>query len=174
MEIIMSDLSNYRIGGNNVVRTAIICVDAQKEFLSNEELSELTRKLTNLIRPERDLISTIFLNESDSSWCKVMNWRKCFNSILPDGLRNISNYIIEKTTYTLDVSLLPNYTRVYLCGAELDGCILSTAFKLWDAGVNFKIVEDLCYCKPAYVESAKQIIMHVFGNDIFINSGEIM
>ena len=50
-----------RIGGNNVMRTAIICVDAQKEFLSNEALSELTRKLTNLIRPERDLISTIFL-----------------------------------------------------------------------------------------------------------------
>lgn len=48
------------------MRTAIICIDAQKEFLSNEELSELTRKLTKLIIPERDLISPIFLNESSS------------------------------------------------------------------------------------------------------------
>lgn len=156
------------------MRTAIICIDAQKEFLSEEELSGLTRKLTDLIKHERDLVSTVFLNESNSSWCKFMDWKKCFASTLPDELKDISDYVIEKTTYALDVSLLPNYTSVYLCGAELDGCVLATAFKLWDAGVNFKIVEDLCYCKPAYIESAKQIIMHVFGNDIFINSEEIM
>lgn len=83
-----------------------------------------------------------------------MDWKKCFVSTLPDELKIISNYVIEKTTYALDVSLLPNYTRVYLCG------------------VNFKIVEDLCYCKPAYVESAKKVIMHVFGNGIFLNSKE--
>ena len=153
---------------------AILCIDAQKEFMSDEFLSSLTEKLRILDGSGHVIIATLFCNPLESSWRKYMNWNECSNVELPEDIKKLSHYDITKYGYSLQIQDIPFMDVLYLCGAELDGCILATAFTLWDAGRRFKIVEDMCYCKPAYLESAKQIIMHVFGNDIFIQSDVIV
>lgn len=153
---------------------AILCIDAQKEFMSDEFLSSLTEKLRVLEERGQVSIATLFRNPLGSSWRKYMNWNECSNVKLPEGIKRLSHYATVKHGYSIQREAIPKYDILYLCGAELDGCILATAFTLWDAGRRFKIVEDMCYCKPAYLESAKQIIMHVFGNDIFIQSEAIV
>ena len=64
-----------------------------------------------------------------------------------------NNYnVIEKSTYTAYNDELKNYINInnieniYLCGIDIECCVLVTALNLFENGYNVFVLKDYVYC----------------------------
>jgi len=62
------------------------------------------------------------------------------------------NLVIDKSIYTAFNKELITYiskyniTEIYLCGINIECCVLKTAFDLFENGYQVYILKDLCAC----------------------------
>jgi len=156
-------------------KCALVVVDVQNYFI-NEHTSNIPQKISNFISEHGNefnfILFTKFVNRENSNFVKLMNWRECMSSpdidISPELSRFIekSNVFI-KNSYSAFKSkkfsefLKKNEIRkIFLCGVDIDACILATAFDAFDLGYDVKILKNLCgsHYGKKFHESALQII----------------
>ena len=131
-------------------KNLLIVIDVQKNFI-NENTEFLIDKIYQLLNSHKfdDVVFTKFINEQDSPFYKVLNWKGCMSKEDQKIVLDTQNYKVwEKRTYTAVTHELINYIKenkiatIYLCGIDTDACVLKTALDLFDMGYNVKIIEN--------------------------------
>lgn len=89
--------------------------------------------------------------------------------------RKNNSYVLHKSSYGLDpndIELLKakDVKEIYLCGTDVDACILAIAFQLFDSGIKPILVWDAVgsSSKTDFKESLKPLFQRNFGNDSII------
>ncbi len=154
-------------------KTAIIILDMQNCFITQKTKPLIAKIKKHLETNNYDLILfSKFINVENSNFIKKVKWHKCKTSPETDIVKELSeiatkNHIVEKNTYSLFKSkpftnLLNenNSTKLFLCGLDIDACILASAFEAFDIGYDFEILLELTSssAKSEITSSAQQII----------------
>lgn len=60
-----------------------------------------------------------------------------------------------------------NITNIYLCGIDIECCVLKTAFDLFELGYNVYVLKDYCACTHGIIRknNALKIIKRCIGKD---------
>lgn len=128
----------------------LLIIDLQKAFI-NENTEYLISKIKNILNQYDKIIFTRFINTKDSIFSKELNYYGCIDNeskkiVIDTG----NNTIIDRKFYTAYNKELQDYikyndiTEIYLCGIDIDCCVLKTAFDLFENGYNVFILKDLC------------------------------
>ena len=136
----------------------LLIIDLQKEFKDQYGMYEKTVNYCTKHYDEYDIVlPTLFCNNYDinANFRDKLNWTGCENvtsnslAIYPKNSLNsnivcfeskhgyASKQIFEVADKDKDV--------IDIVGCDSDACVLATAFKLWDAGYNFRILTDYIY-----------------------------
>ncbi len=151
---------------------AFVIIDAQKYFI-NDFTKGVPEKIARFA--ERKFDSVIFLkfvNAESSNFSKDLEWKKMFSSpeidIVPE-LENLAkkSVVFSKTSFSafrskefVDFLRENKVDRLYICGFDTDGCVLSTALEAFDLGYAVRVLEDLCasHHGPAFHKNAVTIM----------------
>lgn len=157
----------------------LLIIDLQKNFI-NEETKYCLKKIKKLLECNNyDYVAfTKFINDEDSSFYKILNWKGCMTEEDRQIMVDTKDYkILEKRTYTAFNKELRNYIKdnnidvIYLCGIDTDACVLKTALDLFDNEYNVKVIEN-CTMSHSGQENhdiAIHLLRKLIGNDNVIN-----
>ncbi len=137
-------------------KKALIVVDVQNYFV-NDYTKSIPNKIANFIQSSKfDLVLfTKFVNYKNSNFFKLLNWRKCLcppdTDIHPVLVKFINdNNLFKKASYSIFKSdklvkslKKSNINQIFLCGIDIDACVLSSAFEGFDLGYQVHILKDL-------------------------------
>jgi len=154
-------------------KNALIILDVQNCFITDKTKS-LPKKIKKHIESQKYdfLIFSKFINSENSNFIKKLKWNKCKTSPETNIVSELSefalqNHIFEKNTYSIykskafvDFLSQNQISKLYICGLDLDACILASAFEAFDLGFDFEILYDLSgnSAKINIDDSIKQII----------------
>lgn len=136
---------------------ALLIIDAQKFFI-NRFTKGIQKRIADIIGTCKfDFVLFVkFVNSGDSNFVKFLNWQKMFNppetDIVPELERFVtgSNVFTKPTFSAFKSEALLSFIKknkikkIYLCGFDTDGCILSTALDAFDSGLDVRVLQDLC------------------------------
>jgi len=158
---------------NIMSRIALIILDLQNCFIT-EKTKSLPQKIKEHIETQKYdfIVFSKFINSESSNFVKKLNWNKCKISPETDIVPELSkialqNHIFEKDTYSIfkskefvDFLSQNKISKLFLCGLDLDACVLASIFEAFDLGFDFEILLDLTgsSTKTDIDNSAKQII----------------
>lgn len=153
---------------------ALVVIDVQKYF-AVEKAADLPQKIADYIKDSNydHIVFTLFRNDPSSNFHKILKWYKAVESPgidLHPALGQFSNAdnTFEKLTYSafkvpafLDYLKRLRVTELDICGINIDGCVLATAYEAFDLGYKMRILEYLSSVsseRQDYEDSAKIII----------------
>ena len=137
-------------------KNALIVIDVQNYFV-NEHTKSIPEKIAQFIGKNKFdfLLFTKFVNREGSNYFKLLNWKKCLGSpdtdIHPalEKFVNESN-LFEKASYSIFKSNeFANFikrnqiTKLWLCGIDIDACVLASAFDAFDLNYEVEVLTDL-------------------------------
>lgn len=132
----------------------LLVIDLQKAFI-NRNTRYLIKKIEDEISQNKyhKVVFTRFINTKDSIFVKDLNYYGCIDQESKEIVIDTKdNLVIDKNVYTAFNKELVNYinennvTHIYLCGIDIECCILKTAFDLFEKEYQFYILKDLCAC----------------------------
>lgn len=134
------------------MKKLLLVIDCQKAFI-NSYTEKYIKKINDLIRNSEysNILFTKFKNNNRSPFYNLLKYEKCLND---DDCKIMLDYnnakILEKETYSaVNKELLEyisenNIDEIYLCGFDTDGCVLKTAFDLFENNKKTYILQDYC------------------------------
>ncbi len=155
------------------MKNLLVVIDVQNGFV-NRNTASLPAKIANLIKSDKfDFVAfSKFINKKESNYFKLLGWKKMLRS--PDieihrALREFTNSrnIFEKTSYSifkskkfLDFIKRNNIKKLYLCGIDIDACVLATAFDAFDLGYDVEVLSEysLSHSGKGFDRAALKII----------------
>ncbi|MEL6804250.1 MAG: isochorismatase family cysteine hydrolase [Bacteroidota bacterium] len=160
---------------------ALIVIDVQNYFV-HERAASLPAKIASHIQyGEYDhVLFTAFHNQTESNFHRILNFTDVMKSPAVDIHETLSEYVAAerlfvKDTYSaMKVPALSTYLEthavdtIYLCGINIDGCVLATAFEAFDLGYDITVLENLCSVASVrndYMDAAKLIIYRNLSRD---------
>jgi nicotinamidase-related amidase len=159
------------------MKKALIVIDVQNGFI-NKKTSLLPQKIADLIAKRKfdGIVFTKFVNKKGSNYFKILNWRNMQRSpdtdIHPALASLVKKYgVFQKMTYSVfgNKSLQPflkrkKITRVYLCGIDIDACVLATAFDAFDLGYKVTVLSE--YSKSQGGKNYDRAAQKILGRNI--------
>ena len=156
----------------------LIVVDMQKGFI-NEKNEFLVEKINSLLKNNRFncVYYTRFRNHSECPFKTLLNYDGMMEKDAQEIIvsRKNNSCVLHKSSYGLesnDIELLKakDVKEIYLCGTDVDACILAIAFQLFDSGIKPILVWDAVgsSSKTDFKESLKPLFQRNFGNDSII------
>jgi len=155
------------------MNTALVVIDVQNYFVNNKTKSLPTR-IASFIRTSRFdyVLFTQFVNNENSNFVKLLNWRKCFSSpdidIHPTLVKfTTQENTFKKTSYSIfksdgftDFLKKHNISKLFLCGIDTDSCVLASSYDAFDLGYEIKVIKKLCQSHSGedYNDAAIKII----------------
>lgn len=148
-------------------KTTLVIVDVQQAFAIPPGIVEKIRRYAR--RFDRRVF-TRFVNPPDSLFRKTLGQKCCAPGsadtrlLLEPGPGDI---VIEKSGYGLkpaDLSRLHSagIKRVTVCGLDTDACVMGVMFSLFDAHIDCRVKEDLCWSSSGLHRPAMTIIANQF------------
>lgn len=141
-------------------KSALVVIDVQNHFV-NRHTKNLPKRIAGFIKRNEGkfdfVIFTRFINKEDSNFVKCLEWKECFD--LPEtGIHHElldhanKNKIFEKNSYSIFKSKPLNrflkrnrISKLFLCGIDIDACLLASAFEAFDLGYDLKILTELSF-----------------------------
>jgi nicotinamidase-related amidase len=132
----------------------LLIIDLQNEFI-NENTNNSINEIKELINSNKynNIISTKFINSNKNPTCKILNWNGCLSEESRKICINTDDYkIFDKETYSAYNNDLIKYLNdnridsIYLCGIDIECCVLITALNLFENGYNVYVLKDYSYC----------------------------
>ena len=132
----------------------LLVIDLQNEFI-NENTSKSIENITSLINSNKydKILFTKFINDENNPTYKKLNYRGCINEESKKISIDIKKYdVLEKNTYTAYNNELKNYIKrnnidnIYICGIDIECCVLVTALNLFENNYNVYVLKDYVYC----------------------------
>ena len=156
------------------MKSALVIIDVQKHF-AVEKAASLPEKIAKYIRQNHYdyVLFTLFRNDPSSNFHKILHWYKAMDKPgieLHPALEQFSTKenTFEKLTYSaFKVPAFVKYLKDHdiqnldICGINIDGCVLATAYEAFDMGYDMRILEDLSSVaseRQDYEDSARTII----------------
>lgn len=136
------------------MNSLLLIIDLQNAFI-NEDTQYLIKEIEDIINQNKynKVVFIRFINTKDSIFVKDLNYYGCIdNKSKKIVIDTKDNLVIDKNVYTAFNKELVNYindnsiTDIYLCGIDIECCVLKTAFDLFENGYQFYILKDLCAC----------------------------
>ena len=127
----------------------LLIIDLQKNFI-NEYTKEVLLKIEKLLSKNIfDYVAfTKFINDTNSQFCKILNYKGCIDDEDRKIVIDTKNYpIFDKRIYTtlnLEFKIFlekNNIKTIYLCGIDTDACVLKTAVDLFENNYDVKVIE---------------------------------
>lgn len=133
-----------------------LVVDVQNYFI-NDYTNSIPGKIAQFIDKNKFdfLLFTKFVNHEGSNYFKMLNWKKCLGSPDTDIHFALGRFIdkenvFEKASYSIfkskglsDFLKRNKITKLYLCGIDIDACVLASAFDAFDLGYEVEVLTDL-------------------------------
>ena len=137
----------------NMEKNALVIIDVQNYFV-NEHTRTIPGKIARFISNHKFdfVLFTKFVNHEGSNYFKLLNWKKCLGSPDIDIHKTLKKFvkvsnIFEKTSYSVFRSkrfvgfLRKNQIKkLYLCGTDIDACVLASAFDAFDLGYEMEVL----------------------------------
>jgi nicotinamidase-related amidase len=155
------------------MKTTLVVIDVQNYFV-NDKTNELPAKIADFIENNKFdyILFTQFVNNENSNFVKLLNWRKCFSSpdidihptltkfITPENTFRKTAYSIFKAAGFTDFLKKHDISKLFLCGIDTDSCVLASSFDAFDLGYEVKVIKNLCqsYSGSEYDNAAGKII----------------
>jgi len=139
------------------MKNALVVIDVQNYFV-NDKTKDLPAKIADYIEKNKFdfVLFTQFVNNEDTSFVKLLNWRKSFSSPGTDIHSDLSMFAnssntFKKAAYSIfkaqEFSAFlkkNNISKLFLCGIDTDSCVLASAFDAFDLGYEVEVIKDLC------------------------------
>ena len=160
------------------MNTLMLVIDLQKDFI-NQNTAYIVEKIKDTINENKfdQIVFTRFINSTDSIFVKDLHYYGCINNECQKIVIDTKNSdIINKKVYTAYNKDLIQYInknhidKIYLCGIDIECCVLKTAFDLFENGYKFYILKELCACTHGEERknNALQILERNLGKDKII------
>ena len=157
----------------------LIIVDMQKGQMreGNSSLISSINKLLNENKFE-NVFYTRYFNHEESLFYSVLEYKEMLGEdeieICVDSVED--SFIFPKETYALakeQIAYIKNMglKEIYLCGTDIDTCILAIAFRLFDNGIRPYFIWPLCATKnkdQSIKDAIKPLLRRNFGEDCII------
>ena len=157
----------------------LIVVDMQKGQM-REENSSLISSINKFLTENKfdNVFYTRYFNHEESLFYCALNYKKMTNEdeieICVDSVED--SFIFPKETYGLAKEQLAylkhmGLKEIYLCGTDIDSCVLAIAFQLFDNGIRPYFIWPLCATKnkdQSIKETIKPLLQRNFGKDSII------
>lgn len=152
----------------------LIVIDLQNAFI-NENTQESVSKIEKLITTNTydNIIFTKFVNSFNNPVYTKIKWDKCLSEESKRIPIDTKDYpIFLKETYSIFNSELKDYLannniqKIYLCGIDIECCILVSALNLFENNYDVYVLKDYCFSmkgKEAY-ENAISILKRNIGD----------
>lgn len=165
------------------MKKVLFVVDLQKQFKDSGGQYE---KCLSYIKEHQNyydyVIGTVFHNLKDSLFVKNFGYTDC--TVVGDSdieyerdeiVIKLAEYGVTEMCVVLQgikITLRDNNIEIHVIGCETEACVMATAFNLWDAAVDFKILSDLVYTNATEYdnETAIKILKHSFGKCVTTSS----
>ena len=156
----------------------LLVIDLQNEFINeNTVLSkEEIKKLVDSNNYDRVLF-TRFINDENNPTFKKLNYKGCISDESKEICIEVNeNIILDKSTYSaynqelIDYINSNNIKNIYLCGIDIECCVLVTALNLFENNYNVFILKDYVYCTHGEQrkDNALEILKRNIGKDYII------
>ena len=152
-------------------KKAIIVIDLQNCFINRKNRHLVNKIKKHVHKKQYDfIIFSKFVNSEKSNFFRKLGWKKCMKPPETDivkELREIPCHIFERPCYSVFKSNdLTRFIRekgikkIYLCGLDIDACLLASAFDAFDMGLDYEIIKELSGSSSGKKmdESARRII----------------
>ena len=161
----------------------LIVVDMQKGFINknNEFLIESIQHFLNENKFDK-VIFTKYKNKQNGPFINILGWNGlCDEDSQQFVVEYNKNELIEKYSYGISCKEIEklkeqNIEEVYLCGTDIDACILNIAFNLFDNNIKPIFIKELCATSSNNVDisnCAWAIIERNFGRNCIASIKEI-
>lgn len=152
------------------MNSLLLIIDLQKSFI-NENTIYVIKNIQEKMKQFNHIIFTRFINEYDSIYYKKLNYKGC---LLEEDKQIVipveNNMIIDKKIYTAYCDELVKYikekniNKIYLCGIDIECCVLKTALDLFENDYEVYIIKDCCAC--TFGEERKQNAIDILLSNI--------
>ncbi len=132
----------------------LLVVDLQNQFI-NENTKASIKDIENLINTNKysKIVFTKFVNSTTNPTYIKLNWKGCMDEeSIKICIDTKENKVISKGTYSSYNEELKKYikdnniNKIYVCGIDIDCCVLATALDLFDENYNVYVLKDYVYC----------------------------
>ena len=149
---------SYRKRGD-CMKNILLIVDMQNGFARYKQTIKLVEDIRELLKREvfDSIIATRFLNDDNSIYEKLFNWKKLKTEKerkLADGFEKYIDCIIDKSIYTcVNASFIQRVCqlndgkypeRIFVIGADTDCCVLTVATGLFENNIRPVVLTKYC------------------------------
>jgi nicotinamidase-related amidase len=153
------------------MRVALLVIDMQKGFVKDRtgKIPEKIRK--HIKRSHYDaVVFTKFANHPSSNFVKRLGWHKLKTKGPQEIVEELAEFSTPKNTFVKSSysafkskKLLSYLHRrrikeVVVCGLELDGCVLASAFEAFDLGFAVRIIPGLTASSTSLNKASLNIV----------------
>ncbi|MBU2721285.1 isochorismatase family protein [Acidithiobacillus sp. 'AMD consortium'] len=143
--------------------SGLLVIDLQFGFSPKPDLVDRIRDAT---QDYAVVVATRFCNPPDSLFRTRMNDGNDGGAVIDVG----HAVVIDKPGYGLNhaaITVLREFTGITewgLVGSRTGACIMACGFSLWDAGIPFHVIRDLCASeKGSMCEAVSTVLQQKFG-----------
>lgn len=153
----------------------LIIIDLQAAFI-NENTKEAPAEIQKLMTTHHfdKIMFTKFVNSLTNPVYTNIKWDKCLTEESKKVLLNTRDcLVLSKKTYSVFTPELKDYLtnnnikKIYLCGIDIECCVLVSAFNLFENNYDVYVLKDYCFSmngKETY-ENAIGILKRNIGKD---------
>lgn len=156
----------------------LLVIDLQNDFI-NEVNKESIKEIEKLINSNKytNVLFTRYVNNETTPCYTKCNYDGCLTEKGKSICIDTKDYkIIDKATYSAYNEELITYLKdksiknIYLCGIDVECCVLATAYDLFDQNYNVYVLKDYVYSTFSEIRknNAIEILKANIGSDYII------
>ncbi len=134
------------------MNSLLLVIDLQKSFI-NKNTQYVVNDIKEKMKEFENIVFTRFINSNDSNWYRKLNYKGCLSDEDKQIVIPTENHkVIDKEIYTAYCTELIKYIsennieKIYLCGIDIECCVLKTALDLFENNYEVYVLKDLCAC----------------------------
>lgn len=154
------------------MKKLLLVIDFQNAFI-NDNTVRAKDEIPGLVKNGGfdEVAFTRFINSKENPVYKNLDWRGCMDEKSRKICMDTSGYeVFDKNTYSAFLPELCEYIKdknikeIYLCGIDVECCVLVTALNFFENSYNVRVLRDYVYSMNG--ESAKNHALEILGRNI--------
>ncbi len=156
------------------MKKLLMVIDFQNAFINDNTIGA-KNDIPKLVKSGEfdEVLFTRFINSTENPTYKKLNWHECIDKKSRSVCMNVQDYdVLDKITYSAFNGEVCNYIKsknigsIYLCGIDIECCVLVTAFNLFENGYDVRVLKDYVYSMRGekFKNNALEILMRNIGS----------
>ena len=150
----------------------LLVIDLQNAFINENTISSI-KDIENLVNSNKydKVLFTRFVNSLNNPVYTKLKYDGCIEEESKKiCIDTKDNKVIDKNTYSaynqelIDYIKSNNIKNIYLCGIDVECCVLITALNLFENNYNVYVLKDYVYCMAG--DKVKNEVINILKFDI--------